>query len=359
LSAKSNQTACIKVSKEQGEKVIALANKLGILDKSLAILRDDHNLCIPIVKQLQETEVSVLREQIPNIEFTASSFVKKKQTPETLFQALQGELPPNLLSSIPQAFDIIGDVVVIDIPPDLEPHQTLIGDAILKIHKNVKTVLAKAGDIDGAYRIRYYTFVAGERTTRTVHKEFGCQFYVDITKAYFSPRLSHEHNRVASLVQSGEVVADLFSGVGPFSVLIAKKIPDARVYAVDFNPDAVELLKVNVKVNRVENRVIPILADAREIAKTKLKRTCDRAIMNLPETAIDFVDAACDVLKQEGGVIHFYSFVRSPESIDNLKRWFTELVEKNGRKVGKFLYAKSIRETAPFESQIVLDAKIL
>jgi len=81
--------------------------------------------------------------------------------------------------------------------------------------------------------------------------------------------------------------------------------------------------------------------------------------MNLPETAIDFVDAACDVLKQEGGVVHFYGFVRSPESIDNLKRRFTDLVEKNGRKVGKFLYAKSIRETAPFESQVVLDAKIL
>ena len=92
-----------------------------------------------------------------------------------------------------------------------------------------------------------------------MHREFGCQYHVDIAKAYFSPRLSHEHERVASLVQDGEVVVDLFAGVGPFSVLIGKRNPMAKVYAVDLNPDAVELLKVNVRVNRVEGRVFPVL----------------------------------------------------------------------------------------------------
>jgi tRNA (guanine37-N1)-methyltransferase len=119
------------------------------------------------------------------------------------------------------------------------------------------------------------------------------------------------------------------------------------------------LIKVNVRVNRVENRVFPILADAREIAATKLKGTADRVIMNLPETAIDFVDSACNALKPLGGVVHFYGFIRSPDNIENLKQHFSELVEKNGRKVEAFLYAKSIRETAPFESQVVLDARIV
>ena len=111
-------------------------------------------------------------------------------------------------------------------------------------------------------------------------------------------------------MQAGEVVADLFAGVGPFSVLIGKKCPLAKVYAVDLNPDAVELLKVNVRVNRVDSHVFPICADAREIAAGKLKGTADRVIMNLPETAIDFVDAACNAIKPEGGVVHFYGFVR-------------------------------------------------
>ena len=165
--------------------------------------------------------------------------------------------------------------------------------------------------------------------------------------------------RVASLVQQNETVVDLFAGVGPFSVLIAKKNLSVRVFAVDINPEAVEWLKVNVTVNRVENGVIPILGDARKVSETMLKGVADRVIMNLPETAIEFVDAACQVIRPQGGIIHFYGFVRKPDSIEYQKLRFVEAVEKNNRKVIEFLYAKSIRETAPFESQVALDAKVL
>ena len=348
---------CLKVPKSQGERTIALANKLGLIDKSLGIARDATFLCIPLVRQLEVHELA-LESQMPQIEVTTSSFTEKASPTLTLTQTLQDMLPPHLLEVLPQAFDIIGDIVIVDIPPELKPHEKAIGEAILKTHKNIRTVLAKAGDVSGTYRIRNYAFIAGEHKTQTIHKEFGCIFHVDVARAYFSPRLSHEHERVASLVQSGETIVDLFAGVGPFSVLIAKKNPRVKVYAVDLNPDAVELLKLNVRVNRVDNRVFLILADARQIAQTKLKGTADRVIMNLPETAIDFVDAACQALKPQGGIIHFYAFIRSPDTTENLKQRFTEVVEKAGRKVELFTYAKSIRETAPFESQVVLDAKV-
>ena len=349
---------CLKVPKNQGEKAIALASKLALIDKSLGIERDEIDLCIPLVKQPEADELETLKSQVPETQVSTSTFTEKTLQAETLMQALQEKLPPHLLAALPQALDIIGDIAIIEIPPELKAHEHAIGEAILKTHKNIRTVLAKAGDISGTYRIRDYGFIAGEHKTQTVHKEFGCQFHVDVAKAYFSPRLSHEHERVASLVQSGETVVDLFAGVGPFSVLIAKKNPNVKVYAVDLNPDAVELLKVNVRVNRVDNRVFPILADARQIAKTKLKGSADRVIMNLPETAIDFIDAACEATKPQGGTIHFYAFIRSPDSTENLKQRFTEAVEKAGRKVETFTYAKSIRETAPFESQVVLDAEI-
>jgi tRNA (guanine37-N1)-methyltransferase len=350
---------CIKVPKSQGEKTIALATKFGLADKSLVIQRDEDLLWIPLVRKPVGIELATLNSQIPEFIVVSAVFSEKQLLPETLTQALQNKLPADLLAKVPQAFDIIGDIVVIDIPPQLKAYQDLIGEAILQTQKNVQTVLAKAGDISGVFRVRDYDFIAGEHRTQTIHREFGCQYHVDIAKAYFSPRLSHEHERVAAQVQDTEVVVDLFAGVGPFSVLIGKRNPKAKVYAVDLNPDAVELLKVNVKVNRVENCVFPILADAREIAGSKLKGIADRVIMNLPETAIDFVDAACNVLKPEGGIVHFYGFVRAPDSIENLKMRFSELVEKNRRRVEGFLYAKSIRETAPFESQIALDTKIL
>ena len=351
-------SVCIKVPKNQGEKTLTLVTKLGLADKSLVIQREEGSLIIPLFREPQGIELTTLESQIPFKLYTAV-FSEKQLPPETLIQALEDKLPPELLAKVPQAFDIIGDIVVIDIPPQLKAYQNTIGEAILQTQKNVTTVLAKASDISGVFRIRDYDFIAGEHKTQTIHREFGCQYHVDIAKAYFSPRLSHEHERVAVQVQDGEVVVDLFAGVGPFSVLIGKRNPTVKVYAVDLNPDAVELLKVNVRVNRVEDHVFPLLADAREISQIKLKGAADRVIMNLPETAIDFVDAACNAINPEGGIVHFYGFVRAPDTIENLKQRFIELVKKNGRKVEAFTYARSIRETAPFESQVVLDAQIL
>jgi tRNA (guanine37-N1)-methyltransferase len=351
-------SVCIKVPKIQGEKTLRLVTKFGLADKSLVIQREEEFLFIPLVRDPQGIELATLKGQIPKFALTTAAF-SEKQLPETLSQALQDKLPDDLLASVPQAFDIIGDIVVIDIPPQIKPYQSTIGEAILQTQKNVTTVLSKASDISGTFRVRDYDYIAGEHKTQTIHREFGCLYHVDIAKAYFSPRLSHEHERVAAQVQDGETVADLFAGVGPFSVLIGKRNSTVKVYAVDLNPDAVKLLKLNVRDNRVEDRVFPVLADAREITQTKLKGIADRVIMNLPETALNFVDASCKAIKPEGGVVHFYGFVRAPDSTENLKQRFSELVEKSGRKVKAYLYAKSIRETAPFESQVVLDAKIV
>ncbi|MGA3291118.1 MAG: class I SAM-dependent methyltransferase family protein [Candidatus Bathyarchaeia archaeon] len=354
----SKSTICIKVSKKRGEIAIVLANKLGLIDKSLEIQRGEGDLCIPLVRQPDQNELITLKSEVPETELSTNVFAEKRPTAQSILQALENDLPSYLLSSLPQALDIIGDIAIVEILPELKAYENLIGEAILKTHRNIRTVLAKAGAIGGTYRLREFTFIAGEHKTKTVYREFGCQYNVDIAKAYFSPRLSHEHERVASLVQSSETVVDLFAGVGPFSVLIAKKNPNVKVCAVDINPDAVELLKVNARANRVENRVFPILGDARQITATRLKGFADRVIMNLPETAIEFIDAACQAIKPQGGIIHFYAFVRSPDSIENLKLRFSQAVESTGRKVEAFLYARSIRETAPYESQIVLDAKL-
>jgi tRNA (guanine37-N1)-methyltransferase len=154
-------------------------------------------------------------------------------------------------------------------------------------------------------------------------------------------------------------VVDLFAGVGPFSVLIGKRHPTAKVYALDINPDAYELLKKNVLLNRVQGNVFPMLGDARQIVHDKLAGTADRVIMNLPESASEFVDVACEAVKPEGGVVHFYGFVRLPDTVDNMKSRFADAIEKAGRRVNRFLSARAVRETAPYEQQIVLDALVI
>ena len=352
-------TICLKAPKKQGEKTISLVNKLGLFNKSLKIQREKDSLCIPLVRQPSDNELAILNKQVSDYRLDSSKIFTEKQHPaRSLIQVLENKLSPHLLSSLPQALDIIGNIAIIEIPLELKAYENQIGQAIMETHKNIKTVLAKAGAISGTYRVRNLTLIAGDNKTQTIHKEFGCSYHVDLARAFFSPRLSHEHERVALLVKSGETVVDLFAGVGPFSILIAKKNPKVKVYAVDINPEAVELLRVNVRVNRVENRVFPILGDAKEIAAAKLSRLGDRVIMNLPETAMDFVNVACQVIKPQGGIIHFYAFIRAPNSIENSKLMFLQEVKQAGKKLETFLYGKSIRETAPYESQIVLDAKV-
>jgi tRNA (guanine37-N1)-methyltransferase len=353
------ESLCIQVPKIHGEKTLILAKKLKISDRELGIQKNARFIYVPLIHQPSENELTILKAQVPDFQLATYVFPEKKRQEKTLVGILENQLPPRLLASLPRALDIVGDIAVIEIPPELKTHESLIGEAILKTHKNLRTVLAKVGAVSGTYRLREFDIIAGEHRTDTVHKEYGCKYYVDIAKMYFSPRLSHEHKRVASLVQKGETVVDLFAGVGPFSVLIAKNNEGAQVYAVDINPEAIEFLKRNIRLNRVENRVYPILGDAKQVIEDKLLGVADRVIMNLPEKAIEFVDAACRATKSAGGTVHFYGFIRLLDSLENMKLRFSEAVEKAGRKVDKFLFAKTIRETAPYEWQVVLDAKIL
>jgi tRNA (guanine37-N1)-methyltransferase len=275
----------------------------------------------------------------------------------TIQEMLADQLPPNLLANIPHAFDFVGDIAIVEIPKELEPYSAVIGEAILKTHRNIKTVLAKAGAVSGVFRLRGFKLIAGESKTETVQKEFGCQYYVDVAKAYFSPRLSHEHKRIALLVRENETVLDLFAGVGPFSILIAKTHKNVNVYAVDVNPSAIDHLKKNVRLNRVIEKVYPVLGDARRVVKEKFSHIADRVIMNLPETASEFVDVACQALKTDGGMIHFYSFTSDSDMVENVQRVFVQKVEASGRRVEAVQF-KFVRETAPHEHQLVLDALV-
>jgi tRNA (guanine37-N1)-methyltransferase len=354
----TKETVTVKVQKIQGAKTIILLSKLEIVDKELQIERNADFIYIPLTRQPSEKELRTLEEQVPNFETLIYTFPESKKQVRKFVELLEDRLAPHLLASLPRAIDFVGDIAIIEIPPELDAYKSEIGEAILKTQKTIRTVLAKASAVSGTYRTREFSIIAGEPKTETIHKEYGCKYYVDLAKAYFSPRLSYEHKRVASLVKEDETVIDLFAGVGPFVIQIAKTHGSIRVYAVDMNPYAVEFLERNIRLNRVENKVHPILGDAKQVVAKRLSGVADRVIMNLPEKAIEFVDAACEALKPIGGVVHFYGFISGSDSIEDMKRNFIEAVEKCGRRVEKILFSRLVRATAPYEWQAVIDAKI-
>lgn len=356
----SKETPCLKIPKKHGKKTIDILNKLGLNDKSLQIQKEikTESLLIPLTRQPNEAELTLLNTEIPVLKLEKQIFTLKAPKEKTLLEVLEGELPPNLLDSLPRALDVIGDIAIIEVPSVLETYKLVIGNAILQTHRNLRSVFAKIGAIKGTYRLRELELISGENKTVTLHKEYGCSYHVDVAKAYFSPRLSREHWRVASLVKNVETVVDLFAGVGPFAIPIAKSNKDAKIYAIDVNPEAVEYLKKNILLNRVSGQIFPFVGDARRVVEEKLKGVADRIIMNLPETANEFVDVACMAAKSSGGIVHFYGFIRKPDTIEDFQQRFSEQVKKTGRKVVKYHYAKAVRATAPYEWQVVLDAQI-
>ena len=347
----------LRVPKKLGEEAIRLASKLGLFNKDLKLESEGEYLHIPL-RRKPSSEIKKINETLSRYEILIREFSRRYRAPRRAFEAAADKLPPHLLASFPRAIDLVGEVAIIEIPPELEEHKRIVGEAILQTHKHVKTVLAKMSAVKGTKRLREYEVIAGLGETETVHKEHGCIYHLDVRKVYFSPRLSFEHKRIASQVKARETVVDMFAGVGPFSILIAKTHRDVKVYAIDVNPDAVRYLERNVIANGVLDRVVPILGDAKKVIRKKLRGIVDRVIMNLPEKALRFIDVACEAIKPEGGVIHYYSFADGLHPIEKAEKELKRAIMETGRRLNRIVSARKVREVAPGKWQVVIDAMI-
>ncbi|MGC8850371.1 MAG: class I SAM-dependent methyltransferase, partial [Candidatus Bathyarchaeia archaeon] len=141
---------------------------------------------------------------------------------------------------LPKSMDVIGDIAILKSSSE-EPIGRELGEGLLREAPYLKVVLKQSSPVTGDFRIRSLEWLAGERRTITYHREYECIFKVDVAKVYFSPRLSNERRRVAEMAVEGENVLNMFAGVGCFSILIAKRLKEVKVYSIDLNPDAVHL----------------------------------------------------------------------------------------------------------------------
>jgi tRNA (guanine37-N1)-methyltransferase len=209
------------------------------------------------------------------------------------------------------SYEIIGSIAVIQVPEGEDEKK--IAEQVMKQNKNVKTVAKRTGEVKGKYRIKKVKVVLGDKTTETLHKENNTRLKIDINKAYFSPRLQTERQRVIEQVRPGEVVIDMFAGVGPYAVAIARNAKPEIVYAIDHNPQAIRLLKENITLNKLDN-VKPIKGNALEVINDIPK--ADRIIMNAPRQNNQQTLNAAKKRIKKGGIIHYYT---TSEKVIDLK----------------------------------------
>src|SRR6266581_4612408 len=209
----------VAVPKEQAEEIRQKLLAMGLLRRDVAVGREDDTVYLTVTR-------------------TASvGYPEAEREFEESFRPIRSykdvaDIPPELKPLLPTSFDVVGDIALIKIPDELGPYAEKIGEAILRANSAVKVVAADGG-VKGDLRVRDLRVLAGIDRTETIHREHGLSYSVDVARAYFSPRLGTERMRIAEQVQPGEAVVDLFAGVGPYAILIAKRRSPRVVYAFD------------------------------------------------------------------------------------------------------------------------------
>jgi tRNA (guanine37-N1)-methyltransferase len=260
---------------------------------------------------------------------------------------------------IPSSFDIIGSrekaVAIIEIPEELKDKKVEIAKALMRRHKNVKSVLEKISERKGKLRLREYSLIAGDPNTEVLHKEYGYFLKLNPQKVYFSPREATERQRIASQVKAGENVLVMFCGVAPYCIAISKAQLNVKVFGIEINEDAYNYAKENVKINGVSDRVFLFLGDVKDVAP-KLKLKFDRIVMPLPKAAYRYLDVAIPKLK-ENGILHFYYWGKENKLFEKAKRIVEKRVKKFNKKF-EILNFKKVLPYAPRKWKVVLDVKI-
>jgi tRNA (guanine37-N1)-methyltransferase len=327
----SQSSPGIKVKRNHGEQFrLALAG-LGALDRHRKIASDEVYVYLPVLPELVEEKLM--------IEISDYELVEMEFEPEPTITT-----PESILGYQP-SFEIVGDIAIVE-----QEDAGKVAEALMSSCKTLRSVITPISDVEGEFRTRRFRHVAGEERTVTVHREHGLRYRVDLEGAYFTPRLGTERLRIAKQVVPGDFVLDMFAGVGPFALLLARR--GARVVAIDKNPVAVKYLRDNAILNGIDLEILE--GDAIDLARN-YENTADHVIMNLPHTAHHFLIPAIQAAKN-GGVVHYYAMSQDDDLYKDLK-----LIEAAAFQLQvkiDALYKGVVRSYAPHRYNVVMDLRI-
>ncbi|XP_045416471.1 tRNA wybutosine-synthesizing protein 2 homolog [Lemur catta] len=141
------------------------------------------------------------------------------------------------------------------------------------------------------------------------HVDNGIRYKFDVTQCMFSFGNITEKLRVASLSCAGEVLVDLYAGIGYFTLPFLVHAGAAFLHACEWNPHAAAALRNNLEINGVADRCQIHFGDNR---KLKLSNVADRVNLGLIPSSEEGWPIACQVLRQDaGGILHIHQNVES------------------------------------------------
>lgn len=337
----------IRISPEKGEELRKKAILGGFLDTARKIRKvrteEGDFLEIPVTKAAYDSVDCFLILEQENPEFLKKS--------NSLKESLESFFSESELASFPTGWQILGDIIIVGIPEILEDKKTRIAEALLSMYPRCRTVIRDFG-IEGQFRQPKREILLGSET-ETIHKENGCFFKQDVTKVMYSKGNLEERKRMSRLGE-GEVIVDMFAGIGYFSIPMAVHSRPKEITGIEINPESFAYLKENIRLNKIEDIFVPICGDC---SKVTPERTADRVLMGYVGTTHHYLGVAIKALKENGGILHYHETV--PERLARTRP--QERIKKAACSLGKkveILETRRIKKYSPGVLHVVVDARI-
>src|SRR6059058_300491 len=283
----------LAVPHEQAANVLKRLSTQGLVDPSLRIAKRGHEVLIPVLREpsFSMTDFAARWET----EARLAPRAPRRDSRRTLHERLQSSGIPADLA--PRRWKRIGDVVVLRLRPAAQEHAKEIG----RIYGSVlgaRTVLENRSGIHGPLRTPDVRVLWGDGT-ETVHVEAGVRYALDVAQVMFSAGNTEERSAIAGRIRPGAVVADLFAGIGYFTLPIAARGRAERIYACELNPTSYAYLVRNLRLNRVTN-VVPLQGDCRLVMPHGV---ADWVILGHFD-ARDYLDVAFRALRGKGTIVY-------------------------------------------------------
>ena len=307
----------LKVPKRKAEPVKRKLKRLGIYDGKRRPRGEGEFVLLPVVDDptVRELGYEVLPVELP--------LRPERQIYKNLESVLAERLSEEELKYL-RRYDVVGDIAVVQIPRELQHRVNDIVWGLRKVHPFIR-VVAQKGFHEGTFRIREYSIIWGEKRLETVHRENGVEIKVDLSKAFFNPRMKGERYRLAQLVRDGEKILVPFAGVLPYALVIAR-YRKVKITAVELNKEAYELGLENIELNRkrLKGEIEFIHGDAFEVLPEL--PSYDRVISPTPRG----VDALALTLSKAERWFHYYDFVHEA-GIGDFKERIIEECSRQGK----------------------------
>ncbi|MFW6383817.1 MAG: class I SAM-dependent methyltransferase [Halodesulfurarchaeum sp.] len=320
---------CVRVDREAGERTRKRLAEEGLLAEAWDIDVDDGALFIPV------NDPDAVPEDLS---------VEPHDAPRRSTQTM----PADILGWDP-SYERLGSLAIVDEDDPKRAEQ--IAEALWNADLPIEGVLNRASKIKGRERTRDWEVLRGD-STRTVHREYGAEFALDLEEVYFSPRLATERHRVVEQVFPEERAFDMFAGVGPFAIPMA--MAGASVVGTDINGTAIEYLRENARRNGVAEQVTAIQGDVRTVAE-EYENWAERIVMNLPHSADAFLETAV-ALAGDRATIHYYDIQHESAPFEPGERAIREAAEPAYEVA--VLTRHEVRTYAPHEVNVVLDVEL-